>query len=319
MKPAPFEYHRPTTVEQAVELSDEHDEAEFMAGNQSLGIVMANRLATPDHVIDLGDLEECSFVEVEDATVRIGALTTHRDVERSDALAEAMPMWPEAAGQIAGPRVRNRGTVGGSIGEADPAGNYPTVLTALDGTISLRSTDGDRTVDARDFFVAYMFTELRAGELITEVAVDRDPFPVDRTGMAFSELKRAAQTWPTLSAAAAVRVADPSADDPVVEEARLALANADDVPLHVPGAEDAVEGTTLDGDDLAAAGTAARDAADPPEEMHADEPFKLDVAEEYARRALATAHRRAGGRPAPRPNPPGGPTRDRVRGGVRTG
>jgi len=293
MKPTPFQYHRPTSPGEAVELAADLEEAEFMAGNQSLGIVMANRLASPEHLIDLNAVDELDFVDVADDAVRVGALTTHRDLERSETLAEHLPMFPQAAAQIAGPSVRNRGTVGGSIGEADPAGNYPTALVALDGTITLRSTEGTRTTDARDFFIAYMFTDMAPGELIESVAVPRDPFPPDRTGMAFEELKRAAQTWPTLSAAAAVRVDDPEADDPEVEDARLALANAADVPLHVPDAETAVEGTTLTESALDEVGTAAREAAEPSEEMHADREFKLDVAAEYSRRALRTAYDRA--------------------------
>lgn len=293
MKPAQFQYHRPTSAAEAVELAAELEEAEFMAGNQSLGIVMSNRLATPANIVDLTRVDELDFVEVGEESVRVGALTTHRDISRSDALAEHVPMLPEAAEQIAGPSVRNRGTIGGSLGEADPAGNYPTALVALDGELTLRGTGGTRTVAAREFFIAYMFTDRAPEELIESVSIPREPFPPERTGMAFDELKRAAQTWPTVSAAASVRVDDPDADEPVVEDARLALANAADVPLHVPDAEAAVEGEPLSEATLDEAGAAAREAADPSEEMHADREFKLDVAAEYGRRALETAYDRA--------------------------
>ncbi len=299
MKPTAFEYHRPTTVEEAVELIDDHDDAELMAGNQSLGIVMANRLATPDHVVDVNRIDDLDYVDVGDDAVRIGAMVRHRAIERSDVLAEHLPMLPEAAEQIAGPSVRNRGTLGGSIGEADPAGNYPAVAVALDGTLHLRSVDGEREVPAEDYFVAYMFTDLRENELIESLSIPRDPYPPERTGMAFLELKRAAQTWPTLSAAAAVRVDDPDADDPVVEHARLALANVADVPLRVEAAEDAVEGAPLSEATLADAAAAATDAADPSGEMHADREFKEEVAGEYARRALRTAYDRVRGAETP--------------------
>lgn len=295
MKPAQFQYHKPSSVEEAVELADSLEDAEYMAGNQSLGIVMANRLATPEHIIDLNGLDELDAVDVDDDTVAIGSMTTHRTIERSTELREHVRMLPESAEQIAGPSVRNRGTIGGSIGEADPAGNYPAALVALDGEITLRSTDGSRTVNARDFFIAYMFTDREEHELIESVTVDRTPFPTDRTGMAFEELKRAAQTFPTVSAGAAVRVTDPDAEEPAIEEARVALANAADIPLHVEAAEDAVEGEPLSEATLEAAGKAAHDAAEPSEEMHADEPFKRDVAGEYTRRALQTAYNRARG------------------------
>ena len=291
MKPAKFQHHRPESVDEVVELAADLEDAEFMAGNQSLGIVMANRLATPENIIDLNSLDQLEFVEVDDGGVHVGALTTHRDIEQSDELAEHAPMFPQAAEQIAGPSVRNMGTLGGSLGEADPAGNYPAVLVALDGSITLRSTDGSRTVDARDYFIAYMFTDRDEHELIESVSVPRRP--MERTGMAFEELKRASQTWPTLSAGAAVTVDDPTADEPVVETANLALANADDIPLHVPEAEAAIEGEPLTDETLSAAGAAAREAANPSAEMHADEEFKLEIADEYSQRALRDAHESA--------------------------
>lgn len=293
MKPAPFSHHRPATVDEALDLMADLEDAEVLAGNQSLGIVMANRLATPDHLIDLNGIEALAGIDVDEDRVRIGAMTRHRAIERSDALRTSIPMLPEAAEQIAGPTVRNRGTLGGSVAEADPAGNYPTALTALDGTLRLRSVDGERDVAARDFFLAYMFTDLREYELIVHATVDRAPYPTDRTGMAFLELKRAAQTWPTVSAAAAVRVGDPSRAEPVVEEARLALANVADVPLHVPEAEASVEGEPLSAETLDAAAEATRRAADPEGELHADREYKTDVAGTYARRALERAHDRA--------------------------
>lgn len=295
MKPAPFSHHRPETVDEALTLLADLDDVEVLAGNQSLGIVMANRLATPDHLVDLNGIDELSGIAVGDDAVRIGAMTRHRAVERSDALRETLPMLPEAAEQIAGPTVRNRGTVGGSLAEADPAGNYPTAMTALDGTLRLRSLDGDRTVPADAFFLAYMFTDLREDELIVAAEIDPSPFPPERTGMAFIELKRAAQTWPTVSAAAAVRVDDPGRDEPVIEEARLALANVADVPLRVPAAEDELTDEAPSAESLEAVAEATREAADPEGEMHADRAFKTDVAGTYARRAIERAYERAGG------------------------
>ena len=295
MKPAPFSYHRPTSVEDVLDLLSDLEDVELMAGNQSLGIVMANRLATPEHLIDLNFVEELSGIDESGETVRIGAMTTHREIERSDLLAETLPMLPEAAEQIAGPSVRSRGTIGGSLAEADPAGNYPAALVALDGTLHLRSTDGSRSVPARDFFIAYMFTDMAEEELIESVTIPTEDFPPERSGMAFEELKRAAQTFPTVSAAAAVRVDDSTAAEPEIEEARLALANAADVPLLVPDAESAVEGEPLSEDALAALAEATMDAARPEDEMHADGEFKREVAGEYARRALKIAYERATG------------------------
>jgi carbon-monoxide dehydrogenase medium subunit len=293
MKPATFEYHRPTTVAEAADLLADHSDAELMAGNQSLGIVMANRLATPDHLIDLNAVEELNFVEERDDSVAIGAMTRHRTIERSEMLAERLPMLPEAAEQIAGPSVRNRGTLGGSVGEADPAGNYPAALVALDATLEIASAEESREVPVSEYFVAYMFTDLAEDELITATEIPTDPFPPARTGMSFLELKPTAQTWPTVSAATAIRVNDSEAETPEIEAARLALANAADVPLRVEDAERAVEGEPLSEETLSAAAERATAAADPEDEMHADSEFKVEVAGEYARRSLAKSYDRA--------------------------
>jgi carbon-monoxide dehydrogenase medium subunit len=293
MKPSPFEYHRPDSLEEALGLLGERPDAEPLAGNQSLSIIMSNRLANPDHLVDLNHVEELQYVDTGGDAVEIGAMVRHRDIERSDRLAETMPLFPAAAEQIAGPVVRNRGTIGGSIGEADPAGNYPCAVLALDGNVELASVEGSRTVAAEDYFLAYMFTEREEDELITGVSVPRDPFPPARTGMAFMGVKEAAQTWPTISVAGVVRVDDPAAADPVVEEARLAFANAADVPLRVEAAESEIEGEPLSGPALDRAGEIAHDGVDPQGEMHADERYKRELAGEYTARAFRAAHEEA--------------------------
>ncbi len=295
MKPAPFAYHQPATVDEALAALTDHEDAELMAGNQSLGIVMGNRLATPDHLIDLNGIDELSYIDVTDDEVELGALVRHREIEQSQALREAFPVLPEAAEQIAGPAVRNRGTLGGSLGEADPAGNYPTVAVTFDATLHLVSADGRRTVDAEEFFQGYLYTVIEPDELIEGVSIDRDPYPPERTGMAFTELKPAAQTWPTVSAAAAVRVADPMSAEPVIEAARLGLANVADVPIRLPEAEAAVTDDPLTDAALDAIGSAVDAAADPDDELHADPEFKAEAAAEYARRAVELAYERAAG------------------------
>jgi carbon-monoxide dehydrogenase medium subunit len=293
MKPAQFDHHQPATLDATLDLLERHPEAELIAGNQSLGIVMANRLATPDHLIDLGDIDDLDYIEREDDSVRIGAMTTHRAIERSELLAETVPMLPRSAEQIAGPSVRNRGTLGGSLAEADPAGNYPTVLLALDATLHLRSSEGERSVSAEEFYIAYMFTELEEAEIIESASISLDLFPRGNSGMSFEELKPAAQTWPTVSAAAAVRLDDPAASEPTIETARLALANAADVPLRVEDAEAELEGEALSEAGLEAAADVVVDAVNPAEEMHAGREYKTETAGEYAKRALKIAHEEA--------------------------
>ena len=293
MKPAPFNHHRPDSLDDAVSLLDRYDEAKLLAGNQSLGIAMARRLETPDHLIDINGIDELAFIETTPTVVTIGAMTRHRTIERSDKLAHCLPILPDAAGKIAGPSVRNRGTIGGSIGNADPAGNFPTTLTALGGTITLQSNGGTRDIDAENFFIGDGTTACAADELIKSVSVRRDPFPADRTGMAFVRLKRAAQKWPIVSAATAIRVDDPDTETPTIEEARIALANAGPTPLRVPTAESLLEGSELTAGRLEAIADAVTEITDPNEEMHTDATYRTEVASEYVQRSLEQSYARA--------------------------
>jgi carbon-monoxide dehydrogenase medium subunit len=293
VKPSPFEYHRPSSLDEALSLLADLSEAEPLAGNQSLSIMMSNRLANPDHLVDINFVDELQYLDVEGDEVDVGAMVRHRTVERSEALATAMPLLPQSAKQIAGPVVRNRGTVGGSIAEADPAGNYPTAVVALGAEIGLASVDERRRVPAADFFLATMLTDIREEELITGVHLPREPFPTDRTGMAFLTVKEAAQTWPTLSAAGVVRVDDPDAPEPVVEEARVALANAADVPLRIEAAEAPVAGEPLSEAALDRSGELAYETVEPQGELHADETYKRELSREYTKRSLRRAYERA--------------------------
>jgi carbon-monoxide dehydrogenase medium subunit len=222
-------------------------------------------------------------------------MTRHRTLERHDRLRAVLELLPEAAEQIAGPAVRNRGTMGGSVAEADPAGNYPAVLSALGGELHVASVDGTRTIPADDYFVGYMFTDLAEHELVTSVSFPRAPLPTDRAGSAFVELKRGSQTWPTVSAASAVRVDDPRADEPLVEAAWLAVGNAAGVPLRVDDPLAGLEGEPLTEAALASVAEAVREAADPTDEMHADREYKTEVAGEYAIRSLRRSYERACG------------------------
>ena len=293
MKPTQFEYDRPDSMDEALELLEEHLDAELLAGNQSLGIIMANRFASPERLVDINRLDDLAFVDIGEKEVEIGAMTRHRTLERHDELRAALEVLPEAAEQIAGPAVRNRGTMGGSVAEADPAGNYPTVLSALGGELHVASVEGERTIPADDYFIGYMFTDLEENELITSVSFPREPFPAGRSGSAFVELKRGAQTWPTVSAASAVRVDDPSAEDPAVETARLAVGNAAGIPLRIDDALDELVGEPLTDDALEAVAETVRADADPTDEMHADPEYKTEMAGEYAARSLRKSYERA--------------------------
>jgi carbon-monoxide dehydrogenase medium subunit len=293
MKPAAFEYHQPTTTTEALELLDELEDAKLMAGNQSFGIIMSNRLATPDHVIDISEIEELRYIDIDDETVALGSMTRHADIEHSDTLAEAVPLLPDEASHIAGPAVRNQGTIGGTLGEADPAGNHSCALIALDADLEVASVDGTRTVSVDEYFVAYMLTAIEEDELIKDVKISRDQIPIDRTGMEFKVEKRANQTWPTLGASTVVRVADSGDANPVIEDARLSYANAADIPIRVSDAEAEIEGEPVSEGLIEDIGDIVHDAIEPQDEMHASETYKRELAAAFARRSLETAYERA--------------------------
>lgn len=292
MKPAKFQFHRPSDLREAAELIDQFSDAEIMAGNQSLGIIMANRMATPNHIVDIKAVEGLNYVDVGDSEIEIGATTRHRDIERSGPLERVLPMLPEAAEQIAGPSVRNRGTIGGSLAEADRSGNYPTALAALDGVVNLFSVEGTRSVPVADFLVSDMLTDLRENELIRSVTISAAPFPPERSGMVFLEFKRTDQSFPLMSAATALRLSSPDPDGEI-EEVRIALGNVEDTPLRVSEAEAGLVSETLTEAMLSETVDTIVDGADPLEEVHADEELKLDLAEAFTRRSLKIAYQRA--------------------------
>jgi len=293
MKPAPFTHHRPDSIDKAVSLLDKYDQTKVLAGNQSLGIAMARRIETPDHLIDLGEIDELAFVETTPTTVRIGAMTKHRTIEHSDRLTQCLPMLPDAGGKIAGPSVRNQGTIGGSIANADPAGNFPTAIKALGGTVRLRSNGGTRDVDSAEFFVDDGITLCKSNEIVQSISIPREQFPTDQTGMAFVRLKRAAQKWPIVSAATAIRVDNPGAESPIIKEARIGLANAGSIPLRVSAAEDILEEDELTSDQIQTVIDVVTEITDPNEEMHADSTYRTEVAGEYVRRSLEQSYARA--------------------------
>ena len=293
MKPAPFSYHAPETLDELLDLASTHPDAEFLAGNQSLGIDMATRTQTPATIIDLNRVDDLRYIRDGDGTTEIGAMTRHRTVERSDRLRHRSPLVAEAAGQIAGPSVRNRGTIGGSIVEGAPAANLPVALLALDAQVTMTSQVGERTVDLATLIEDEQRTNLQPTEVVTAVAIPTTDDSMDHMGMAFLSCKRAALSWPIINAAAMVHLSDPTADPPVIDRAAIALGNATDVPIRITDAEAVVVGNSVTETTLERIETAAIDVADPPDQLHADRRYKRHLAGVYARRAVVTAVDRA--------------------------
>jgi carbon-monoxide dehydrogenase medium subunit len=268
--PAPFSYARADSIDEAIALLTEHgDDAKILAGGHSLLPLMKLRLATPSVLVDVGRLDELSYVREVDGEIAIGGLTRHHDVERDPLLREHVPLLSAAAGEVGDPQVRHRGTLGGSLAHGDPASDLPAVVLALGGTISARGPGGDRTIAATEFFEDFLETALAPDEIITEVRVPK----TNGAGWAFEKFNRRAQDW------AIVGVAAVGGERPGV-----ALVNMGSTPRRAG----AVEAALRDGASPADAAELAADGTDPPSDLNASPDYRRHLARVLVRRALTT-------------------------------
>src|SRR4051812_16034969 len=202
MYPAAFDYHAPKTVAEALALLEQHgDDAKAISGSMSLVPMMRLRLATPQHLVDLRKLPGLSGITVAGGGVRIGAMTTHREVERSQLARQKLPILAEAAGNIGDPQVRNKGTIGGSLAHADPSADWPAVALALGATVHVTGKSGERTSTIEELILGPLTTSLSAGELITAVTF---PAAAARTGSAYEKCPHPASRFAIVGVAAGV-------------------------------------------------------------------------------------------------------------------
>ncbi len=289
MKPAPFEYHRPRTRGEALELLARHaGEAKPLAGGQSLVPLMNFRLARPGRLVDLGAIGDLAYIREQDGALRIGAMTRQAEVEDSPLLATRSPLLVQASRWIGHRTIRNRGTVAGSLAHADPSAEYPAALVALDGVVVASGPAGERSVPARELFVSYCMTSLDPAELITEIRV---PATAPRTGTAFVELSRRHGDFAIVGVAASVGRDAAGA----LRDVRIALAGVGPTPIRCTAAEQALEGRRSDTKLFAAAGAACAAAAEPSDDLHASADYRRAMVEVLVVRALGEALARVGG------------------------
>jgi carbon-monoxide dehydrogenase medium subunit len=289
MKPAPFDYYAPTTVEQALTHLAEHgDEAKVLAGGQSLVPMMNFRLVQPSVLVDLNPIPDLAFIHPdENGGLRIGALTRHYQVEVDPLVAARTPLLHEAVPKIGYPQIRRRGTMGGSLCHADPSAELVAVSVALNGRFRLRSPTGERWVPAQDFFIGLFTTVLQPDELLVEVALP--PLPA-RTGGSFMEVARRRHDFALIGVAAVVTLDGKG----VIRQARMVFLSAGDRPMEAHRAVDVLAGQTPTPEVIrAAAEIAASDDIDPSSDIHATAEFRRHLAKVLARRALDQACRRA--------------------------
>jgi aerobic carbon-monoxide dehydrogenase medium subunit len=289
MKPAPFEYEAPASLDATLDLLARHGaDAKILAGGQSLIPVMNFRLAEPALLIDINRVAELDFLLRDaDGTLRIGALTRQRRLERDPLVAEAAPLLHEAVPFIAHPQIRNRGTFGGSLAHADPAAELPALSVALGARLRLRRIDGDRWVDAADFFKGLFTTALEPEEVLAEAAIPPSP---PRTGWAFLEIARRHGDYAQAGIAARVTLDESGR----CREARLVYLSAGDAPVQAREAARLLAGEELSEAAIeAAAEKASRDEIHPGGDVHSPAEFKRHLARVLTRRALRKAAERA--------------------------
>jgi CO/xanthine dehydrogenase FAD-binding subunit len=287
VKPAPFEYVAPRTLDEVLtRLADLGDDAKLLAGGQSLVPAMNLRLARPRVLIDLGRVPDIDYIRAVDGTVTLGACVRQRTAERSEAVRRGVPLLARALPFIGHPAIRNRGTVGGSLAHADPAAELPAVVAALDGELVVASARGRRTVTPSDFFTAYMTTALRPDEMLLEV---RLPHATATSRSAFVEFARRPGDFALAGVAVAL---DVDAAD-TARAARVTLFGVGPTPVRAVQAERCLTGRAITDNVLREAAQSATREIDPPSDLHATSHYRRRLAtvlvEDALRQALAGA------------------------------
>jgi carbon-monoxide dehydrogenase medium subunit len=285
MIPAAFDYVVPRTVSEAVaELVKHGQEAKVLAGGHSLIPLMKLRLATPSFLVDIGRINNLNYIREEDGHIVIGALTTHHDIEFSQLLRTKLPLLSSAASQIGDPQVRNRGTIGGAASHADPFGDFPASLLALDAELKVVGPRGERSIPAHDFFVDTFTSALEPNEILREIRIATPPEGSNGIYLKFS---RRSQDWAIVAVAAQVTV---SGHD--VKNVAIGLTGMASKPIRASGVEQALRGKAGHDNEIRAAAERAAEGTDPQQDLNGSPDYRRHLAKVLTRRALeeVTAH-----------------------------
>lgn len=282
MKPPKFDYHAPTTVEQALELLGRYGgDAKVLAGGQSLMPLLNFRLSRPAALVDLNRIPSLAYIKEQDGQMRFGAMTRQRTIEFSSVVKERVPLLREATKLVGHLPIRTRGTIGGSIAHADPSAEYPAVLTALEGEVVARGPKGERVVKAGDLFRTYLTTSLEPDEILVEV---RMPAMPAGAGYALEEFARRHGDFAIVGIAAVI-----VREGQRCKSARLATAGAGPVPLRLRAAEEILERDGLGEAAIAAAARRAAELVSPDADIHASADYRRHLTGVLTKRALTRA------------------------------
>jgi len=284
MFPAPFEYHRANSIEEALQLLEKYEgEAKLLAGGHSLIPTMKLRLNTPAHLIDIRTIPGFSGVSESGSTIVIGGGTPHAEIERNAMIQQKAPALAQAASVIGDPQVRNMGTIGGSLAHADPAADYPAAILAYDAEIVAVSADGERTIPASEFFVDLFTTELEEGEIIKEVRLSADDATVRS---AYLKFPHPASRFAVVGCAVRLKM-----NGDTCQDARVAFTGVAATAFRDTAVEQALTGNVLDDATIKAAAQLAAEDADLElmEDHFASEDYRKHLAKVYAERAICAA------------------------------
>lgn len=289
MKPAPFEYRAPTSLEQALDLVSQHaGEAKILAGGQSLVPAMNFRVVQPSLLIDLNRVVELSFIREEGNAIRVGAMARERHLEFDASIEKRIPLLHEAVPNIAHPQIRNRGTIGGSIVHADPAAELPMLMVALNARLKGKNKSAERWIDAKDFFAGMFTTALEPDEILAEIEI---PFMPPRTGWSFMEVAPRSGDYAMMGVAALVTLDK----DGKCKSATLVYLNAGDGPVDAVASAQMLAGESLSDKSIESAAVhASENEINPFGNIHASTDFQRHLAKVLTQKALKQAAQRAG-------------------------
>ncbi len=286
MIPAAFDYHRPSSISEAVALLQQYgEEARPLAGGHSLIPLMKTRLAAPEHLVDLSAIADLKGVRQDGDSIVIAAMTTQHELIGSDLLAQKIPLLRETSVLIADPQVRYRGTLGGNVANGDPGNDMPAVMQCLDAVYSVTGPQGQRAIRAREFYRGAYDTALRPGEILTDIRI---AIPPSDHGYAYEKLKRKVGDYATAAAAVILTMRGETCAG-----AAIALTNVGETPLFAGEASAILVGSTLDKATLDRAAAAAEAIADPAADLHGPAEYRARMAGVMLFRAVMRARARA--------------------------
>ena len=282
MIPAQFDYVRANTLDEALSLLSQNEEAKILAGGHSLIPAMKLRLAQPPLLVDISRIKDLTYVREEDGQICIGAMTTHYQIESSDLLKNICPLLPDCASHIGDLQVRNKGTIGGSVAHADPAGDWPAAIIALNAEMVATSKNGERTIKADDFFVDMLTTALEPGEILREIRINKTN---GRTGHAYVKMPHPASGFAVVGVAANLSFNGGSE----CKSASIGITGVSSKAYRASAVEAALNGMTLTEDLIAGAALQATNGIDVNGDVFASEEYRHHLAQVYTRRAIAAA------------------------------